>query len=199
MKTFKRITERLIIRPMQAKDFEQFKIANLNATKKKNKWDLPPKSPKELNVQKFEKLIQWKKDMRKQDRRQDFAVFLKSGELVGEFSIMEIIRGLGQSAFIGYHIYNNYWGQGFAKEALKATLDIAFKDLKLHRIEAGIEPKNLRSIRLAKSFGMKKEGLKRKALYLRKNWVDLAIYSLTTEDLGLTYDLKKIEPKYRNF
>lgn len=47
-------------------------------------------------------------------------------------------------------------------------IDIGFKDIKLHRIEAGIEPGNKRSIALAKSLKMRREGLKKRPFSLEK-------------------------------
>lgn len=100
---------------------------------------------------------------------------------------MEVVRGLTHTCFLGYYLYNNYWGRGLAKEAVLATLDIGFRDLKLHRIEAGIEPNNHRSQRLARSLKMRREGVKKRALYLRGQWVDLVMFTLTTEDMGIEF------------
>ena len=65
-----------------------------------------------------------------------------------------------------------------------------FKDIKLHRIEAGVEPGNRRSIRLAKSLGMRREGLKKRAIFLRGEWRDLLMFTLTSEDLGIKFNSK---------
>lgn len=65
-----------------------------------------------------------------------------------------------------------------------AIIDIAFRDVKLHRVEAGIEPTNRRSILLARSIGLRKEGLKKRAVFLRGMWNDLVMYSATCEDFG---------------
>lgn len=107
---------------------------------------------------------------------------------------MEVTRGVSQTCFLGYYLYNNYWGRGWAKEAVKAALDIGFKDLKLHRIEAGIEPSNRRSLKLARSLKMRREGVKKRAIHLRGEWVDLVMYTLTTEDIGLKFK-GKIGPR----
>ena len=86
--------------------------------------------------------------------------------------ILDIIRGPSQSAFLGYGLFNRHRGQGFGKEAVNAMIEIAFKDLNLHRIEAGIEPTSRRSILLARSLKLRKEGLKKRAVLLRGQWVD---------------------------
>lgn len=122
-------------------------------------------------------------------------IFEKTGALVGGVSLMEVTRGISQSAYLGYRIFNNHWGQGYAKESVRVMIDIGFKKLKLHRIEAGIEPKNLRSRRLAKSLGLRREGIKKRALFFRGSWIDLVMFTVTSEDLGLRYNPKNLEVK----
>jgi ribosomal-protein-alanine N-acetyltransferase len=100
---------------------------------------------------------------------------------------MDVLRGLGQTAYLGYFINNPFWGKGYGKEAARAAIDIAFRDVKLHRIEAGIEPRNRRSIFLARSLGLRKEGLKKRAVFLRGKWNDLIMYSATCEEFGFKW------------
>lgn len=68
---------------------------------------------------------------------------------------------------------------------VNGVLEIAFKALKLHRVEAGIEPQNKRSLSLAKSIGMRREGLSKRRLFLDKKWLDMAIYAITAEEKGV--------------
>lgn len=63
--------------------------------------------------------------------------------------------------------------------------DVAFNTLELHRVEAGIEPHNKRSIALVKSLNMRREGLSKRRLFYQDAWVDMVIYAITVEDLGL--------------
>jgi ribosomal-protein-alanine N-acetyltransferase len=69
----------------------------------------------------------------------------------------------------------------------QAVIKLGFTKMKLHRIEAGVEPTNLRSIRLARSLKMRKEGLKKRALFLGGKWIDIVIYALTTEDVKMKF------------
>ena len=117
--------------------------------------------------------------------------------LVGGVSLMEVSRGISQTCYLGYRIFNAHWGKGFAAEAARAAIDIGFKELKLHRIEAGIEPDNRRSLKLARRLKMRREGLKKRALYLRNQWIDLVMYTLTTEDLRIRDNTKALSWKRR--
>lgn len=156
--------------------------------KSQNIWDLGPKGETELTKVHFKKLLSSRLKLRKRDNHYSLGVFDKNGALVGGVSIMEVARGISQTAFLGYMIFNNYWGMGYGKEAVKAMIDIGFDDIKLHRIEAGIEPGNIRSIKLAKTLGMRREGLKKRAIFLRNQWVNLLMFTLTCEDVKKKFD-----------
>ena len=72
---------------------------------------------------------------------------------------------------------------------MRATIEIGFQDLELHRVEAGIAPKNKSSLKLAKDLGMRREGLSRKRVFSSGHWRDLVLYALTTEDQGYSFEL----------
>ena len=55
---------------------------------------------------------------------------------------------------IGYRIVRSYWGQGFATEAVRATINYAFEKLPFTRLVALIQPENSASIRVAEKVGM---------------------------------------------
>lgn len=197
MKKLGRKTSRLHVRPLELKDFENWKTAHLSMSKPRNTWDVAPRPPKELNRSQFKKLLSSQARQRRLDQFYDFGVFDRQNNLVGMVALMEVSRGVSHSAFLGYRIFNAYWGLGYGKEAVHSALTIGFRKLKLHRIEAGIEPGNNRSIRLAKSLGMRHEGLKKRAIYLRKKWVDLLMYTLTTEDVGLKFSTARLKLRPR--
>ncbi len=188
MKNLFRQTKRLTIRPLQLADHAAWKLSYTSMRSQQNKWDRQNKSETELSLSQFRKILASQKKLRIEDKFYDLAVFENSSkQLIGAVAVMDVLRGIGQSAYIGYFINNPFWNQGFGKEASLALIDIAFRDLKLHRIEAGIEPSNRRSILLARSMGLRKEGLKKRAVYLRKQWIDLVMYSATCEEFGFKW------------
>lgn len=188
MKRLHRKTSRLTIRPLVLSDFAAWKQAYLLIHKSKNRWDHGPKQPDSLTRVVFKKILSRQKRLRNDDKFYDLSVFNNQGAFVGVVAAMEVTRGISHTAFLGYGIFNNYWGRGYGKESVKAMIDIGFRDIKLHRIEAGIEPGNTRSIALAKSLAMRREGLKKKAIYLRNEWVDLIMFTLTSEDMKIKFD-----------
>lgn len=183
---FQKKTKRLILRPYQLSDYEEWKQTFLNLPAPKNEWDREPKILSELTRAHYKKILTAQKKHRKSDYFYDLVAFeQRSGKIIGFSSLMDISRAVFQNAYLGYGVLSPYWGQGYGKEMIQATCEIAFKVCKLHRVEAGIDPRNARSIRLAKSLGMRREGLSKRRLFLEGEWKDMAIYALTAEELGI--------------
>ncbi len=198
MKYLARKTRQLELRCLTLKDYNCWKQAQLKMKKSQNTWDASSRTSDSLTKTEFKKIIQGQIERRNKDTFYDLGVFDKTGVLIGGVSIMEVSRGISQTAYLGYRIFNNYWGKGYGKEAVRAMIEIAFEDIKLHRIEAGIEPSNKRSLKLARSLGMRREGLKKRVLFLRNTWVDLIMFTLTSEDLNLKYPTKNLKWKPRS-
>jgi ribosomal-protein-alanine N-acetyltransferase len=75
----------------------------------------------------------------------------EDGAIVGFINVSEIIRGGLQQAFIGYGGVAEYAGQGYMSEAMELVLAHAFGPLRLHRLEANIQPGNEPSRRASPS------------------------------------------------
>lgn len=177
-----------MIRPLVASDFVAWSAAHGGLPPPQNRWDRGRRSRAELTRTRFRQALRSQRLLRRQDRHYSLAVFERAtGALVGGVSLMDVLRGLAQSAFVGYYVLSPFWRRGYGTEAVRALLDVGFRDVRLHRLEAGIEPGNRRSILLARSLGLRKEGLKRRAVFLRDTWVDLGIYAVTCEELGFPW------------
>jgi ribosomal-protein-alanine N-acetyltransferase len=87
-----------------------------------------------------------------------------------------------RSAEVWFKILPEYWGDGFATESLSRTLAFAFNELNLHRIEAGCATENTASARVLEKAGMEREGIKRKILPIRGEWMDAYGYAILEED-----------------
>jgi ribosomal-protein-alanine N-acetyltransferase len=70
--------------------------------------------------------------------------------LVGVFNLGEIVRGLFKSAYLGYYAFAPHTGEGYMAEGLELVLRVAFRRLKLHRVEANVQPSNARSLALVR-------------------------------------------------
>ncbi|MED1785480.1 GNAT family protein [Brevibacillus fortis] len=66
-----------------------------------------------------------------------------------------------------------YWGKGYAREALKLLLDYAFLEMNLHRVSLRVFSFNEKAIRLYERLGFKQEGISRQFLFREGKWHDL--------------------------
>lgn len=79
---------------------------------------------------------------------------------------------------IGYVFHPDYSGQGFATEAVRALLDIAFGTYGLHRVTARIDARNLASLRLAERVGMRQEAHLVENEWFKGAWSDEIDYAM---------------------
>ncbi|UZJ61763.1 GNAT family N-acetyltransferase [Pseudomonas sp. KU26590] len=66
--------------------------------------------------------------------------------------------------------------------AVELTTRYAFEELGLHRIEANIQPENVRSIALVKRLGFRKEGFSPKYLQIAGVWCDHERWALLADE-----------------
>jgi len=91
---------------------------------------------------------------------------------VGVINITNIVPGVFRSGYLGYYAFAGFERQGLMREGLQAVVRRAFKTLKLHRLEANIQPGNGASIALAKSCGFSQEGFSPRYLKIGGRWRD---------------------------
>jgi ribosomal-protein-alanine N-acetyltransferase len=106
----------------------------------------------------------------------------RDGAVTGAINLSQIFRGGFQNAYLGYYLGEEFAGRGFMTEAIKLILRYAFRDLKLHRIEANIQPHNLASIAVVRKNGFTKEGFSPKYLKIGGRWRDHERWAITRED-----------------
>jgi ribosomal-protein-alanine N-acetyltransferase len=110
------------------------------------------------------------------------AVRREDDALLGVFNLSEIIRGPLQQSFLGYYAFAPHTGQGYMREGLRLVLQFAFRRLKLHRIEANIQPANGPSIALARACGFIQEGFSARYLKIAGRWRDHERWAINADD-----------------
>jgi ribosomal-protein-alanine N-acetyltransferase len=98
------------------------------------------------------------------------------------FSLSQIFMGGFRSAYLGYYVGSPFANQGYMSEGLQLVLSEAFKRLKLHRVEANIQPSNASSIALASRAGFSREGYSRRYLKIGGRWRDHERWAILVED-----------------
>jgi ribosomal-protein-alanine N-acetyltransferase len=118
--------------------------------------------------------------------RSDFEAFLvcrvEDERIVGFFNLSQITRGSLQGAYLGYAAAARHAGQGYMREGIELVLKEAFLDLRLHRVEANIQPGNTASLALARGAGFKREGFSPRYLKINGQWRDHERWALLAED-----------------
>jgi ribosomal-protein-alanine N-acetyltransferase len=105
----------------------------------------------------------------------------KDGTIVGVVNLNEIVRGVFESAFLGYWVGADFQGQGYMKQGLSLVLDFAFGQLGLHRLEANIMPENTASLALVQALGFQREGFSPSYLKIAGQWRDHERWAIIRE------------------
>ena len=105
-----------------------------------------------------------------------------AGELAGVINLSEIVRGSFQSAYLGYYAFLPHDRQGHMARGLRSVLREVFRGLRLHRVEANVQPGNVASRRLVRRLGFRREGYSPRYLKVGGRWRDHERWALTIED-----------------
>ena len=109
-----------------------------------------------------------------------------TGGLVGVVNVSEIVRGLFQSAYLGYYAFIPHAGRGEMRQGLRQVIQYSFLELKLHRLEANIQPGNHRSAALVESLGFRLEGFSPGYLKVCGRWRDHQRWAILVHEWGGT-------------
>lgn len=122
----------------------------------------------------------------KRCRRADCACFLicrvTDRRIIGSINLSQIFLGGFRNAYLGYYVGARYAGQGYMTDAIRLILKHAFIQLKLHRLEANVQPDNVVSVALIKRAGFIREGYSRRYLKICGRWRDHERWAILAED-----------------
>lgn len=107
----------------------------------------------------------------------------RSQGIIGVLDLSQICRGNFQSAYLGFYGMAGMAGRGLMTEAVRQTAFFAFNHIGLHRIEANIQPANLRSIALVRRVGFGREGFSPRYLRIDGAWRDHERWALLADML----------------
>lgn len=170
-------TERLILRKMKVSDSASlFKI-----------WS-DPEVTKFMNINSFTderqavEMIEILNNLSLESKAIRYSIIeLESNRIIGSCGYNSIDSS-NAKAEIGYDISKDYWGKGYAQEAIQSLMDYAFNTLKFNRIEAKVEPENNNSIKVLQKLNYTFEGTMRKCEKSKGKFIDLSIFSKLTTD-----------------
>lgn len=104
-----------------------------------------------------------------------------SGQLIGDV-VLFWRSAPNRTGEIGYVFSPDAKGQGYATEAARALLRLAFTDLGLHRVFAELDRRNGASAALLERLGMRREALFRQDVWFKDEWSDTLVYAMLAEE-----------------
>ena len=166
-------TERLLLRPASLEDAPE--IYFLRTDEKMIRYtNRAPDGSIEETKNKIRQILQ----MQENNESIMWGISLKDNPatLIGTIGYWRIIPE-HYRAEIGYLLHPSQWEKGIMKEALNAVIEYAFKEMKLHSIEANINPDNIPSAALLEACGFIKEAYHKENYYFDEVFYDSLIYS----------------------
>jgi ribosomal-protein-alanine N-acetyltransferase len=176
--------KRVTLRPIVAADFEAWSEVRRRCGEWLTRWE--PRALVDVSDPAEERRVFLQRIAARERERQlgmgyGFGIFL-GGRFVGEINLSSIQRGPFQNSYIGYWIDEAQAGQGLMPEATAAILRFAFDDLRLHRVQISVIPRNASSRRVPEKLGLRDEGTALRYLEINGVWEDHVRYAITAEE-----------------
>jgi ribosomal-protein-alanine N-acetyltransferase len=109
--------------------------------------------------------------------------FKNDSRLIGTICLWNI-QPENYRAEIGYELIPDFWRKGIMKEAIPKVVEYGFETMKLHSLEANLDPDNLQSVMLLEKNGFIKEGHFKESTYFNGKFSDILVYSLVNANVS---------------
>jgi RimJ/RimL family protein N-acetyltransferase len=119
-------------------------------------------------------------------RREEDVLFLaaelrSTGELVGDV-VLQWTSRQHLSGEIGFIVHPDHQGRGYATEASRVLLRMAFEDLQLHRVYGRVEARNIGSARVLEKLGMRREAHLVENEFVKDEWQSELVYAMLARE-----------------
>jgi ribosomal-protein-alanine N-acetyltransferase len=106
---------------------------------------------------------------------------LADGRVIGAIRLAASDR-TNLAGDLGYSLNSAYWRRGYATEAARAILDVAFGILGLHRVWAECDTENVGSFGVMQKLGMRREAEFRDGRLIKGQWRDRCLYAILAQE-----------------
>ena len=182
--------KRVLLRPLEADDFEAWSNVRLRSADWLVPWEARPLAgypDPAIDQRSYLARCSARDRERQLETGYGCGIFIDNA-FVGEININKIQRGPFQNAYVGYWIDKSMAGNGYMPEACALILRFAFETLELHRVQISIIPRNQPSRRVVEKLGLREEGIAQRYLEINGVWEDHVRYAMTSEEWNESSD-----------
>ena len=175
---------RVVLRPLVAQDFNGWSEVRRRNGEWLTQWEpmrLTHHPDPETNREVFAARCGARERERLAGTQYAFGIFV-DGAFAGEINLNNVVRGAFQSATIGYWIDKSRAGRSLMSEAVVVLAQYSFEEMRLHRLEICIIPRNVNSRRVMEKLDIRTEGIAERFLEINGVWEDHIRYGITFEE-----------------
>jgi [ribosomal protein S5]-alanine N-acetyltransferase len=168
---------RVTVRPVASRDRSEFLDLVAASAGLHHPWMSLPATPQQFQAY-----------LKRYERSGEHSLLIcvrDTGSIAGVVNINNIIRGRFQNGSLSYAAFAPTAGQGYMSEGLALVLRYAFQQLRLHRLEANIQPGNHASRQLVQRLGFRREGYSPDMLFIDGAWRDHERWAITSSMIDI--------------
>jgi RimJ/RimL family protein N-acetyltransferase len=169
------VTERLVLRPFEERDYDALYAIHSDAEVSRYLYNEP------RDREQVRELLERKMagaEWREEDDWLSAAVELReSGAVVGDLAL-HWVSNEHRTGEIGFSFDPARHGRGYATEAARGFLRLAFDDFELHRVIGRAEARNAASCRVLEKLGMRLEAHLVENEWVKGEWQSEVVYAL---------------------
>lgn len=169
------ITQRLILRKMSVDKDAQAMFALRSNIQVMQYVNRPIAKSVDDSIQLIEMIL----DLITNNNAINWAITLKENPsyMIGNIGIFNLKKENYRGEF-GYMLHVDYWRKGIMQEAIECCIKYAFEEMKLHSLEATINPQNIASAAILEKNGFIKEAHFKEDCFWNGEFCDSIVYSL---------------------
>lgn len=183
--TLRLTTARLVLRPPRTNDVGELRRLLRHNHAHLKPWNPAPRPGEDpTSITEVSNTVLRQRREWKHGRGFVFMLALRSdpARFIGKVALNGIMRGAMHGAYLGYWMDVDHQGDGLCTESIRAVLDFAFGDAELHRVQAAIMPRNVKSLRVIEKLAFRREGYAERYLQIGGKWEDHILFARTREE-----------------
>ena len=103
------------------------------------------------------------------------------GRVIGDV-VLKAGQLADRQAEVGWSLHPEHQGRGYATEAAREVIGMAFTDLGMHRAWAQLDPRNAASARVCERLGMRQEAHFREDIWFKGGWGSTDVYAILASE-----------------